>query len=75
MAYLLPRAIMVLVAWGMTCALIKNLWPAADPMVFGVAAASWAFGGIAYFAYLRRLRREIDELQRNRGYSIDRPAA
>jgi hypothetical protein len=63
MAYLLPRAVMVLIAWGMTCGLIKNLWPEADPMIFG---------GIAYFAYLRKLRREIDDLQRNRRYSADR---
>ncbi len=72
MAYLLPRAVMVLIAWGMTCGLIKNLWPEADPMIFGVAGVSWACGGIAYFAYLRKLRREIDDLQRNRRYSADR---
>ncbi len=72
MAYLLPRAILILLAWAMTCALIRNLWPGADPMIFGVAAASWIFGGTAYFAYLRKLRRQIDELQRNRGYSVDR---
>ena len=74
MAYLLPRAILILVAWGLTCALIRNMWPGADPMIFGVAGASWIFGGIGYFAYLRKLRREIDELQRNRGYSVDRSA-
>lgn len=72
MAYLLPRAFIVLVAWGMTCALIKHLWPAADPTVFCFAAASWILGGIAYFAYLRKLRRDIEELERNRRYSIDR---
>lgn len=74
MAYLLPRVLIVLIAWAMTCALIRNLWPAADPMVFGVAGASWLVGGIAYFAYLRKLKREIAELQRNRGYGVDRRA-
>ena len=74
MAYLLPRAILILAAWGATCALIRNMWPGVDPMIFGVAGASWIFGGIAYFAYLRKLRREIDELQRNRSYSVDRSA-
>ena len=72
MAYLLPRAIMVLIAWAMTCALIKNLWPEADPMVFGVAGASWVAGGVAYFAYLRKLRRDIEELERNRRFSPNR---
>jgi hypothetical protein len=74
MAYLLPRAIIVLIAWGVTCGLIKNLLPEADPMVFGVAGASWVVGAIAYFAYLRKLRRDIEELERNRGYSADRRA-
>jgi hypothetical protein len=72
MAYLLPRAVIVLVGWGLTCALIKNLWPAADPIIFGVAGMSWVLGGIAYFGYLRKLRREIEQLERNRRYSIDR---
>jgi hypothetical protein len=64
MAYLLPRAIIVLIAWVITCGLIRNLWPEADPRVFGVAGASWVMVGIAYFAYLRKLRRDIEELER-----------
>ena len=74
MAYILPRAIIVIIAWAMTCGLIKNLWPDADPMLFGVAAASWALGGIGYFAYLRKLKRDIEELERNRRLSADRTA-
>jgi hypothetical protein len=66
MGYLLPRAVFVLVAWGMSCALIKKLWPDADPMMFALAGASWAAFGAAYFAYLRRLKRDIEELERNR---------
>jgi len=67
-AYLLPRVVFVAIAWAMTCGLINQLWPEADPLNFGVAAASWACGGFAYFAYLRKLRREIADLQRNRRY-------
>ena len=73
MGYLLPRAIIVLIAWGMTCWLIKHLWPEADPKTFYVAAASWGGASVAYFAYLRRLRRESD-LQRNRPYGARRRA-
>ena len=54
MAYMLPRAIIVLIAWGLTCGLIRKFSPDADPMLFFVAGASWAGAGIAYFAYLRR---------------------
>jgi len=69
MGYLLPRALIVIIAWGMTCALIRNLWPEADSMAFGIAGATWLTGAIAYVAYQRKLRREIAELQHNRnGY-------
>jgi hypothetical protein len=64
MAYLLPRAILIVLAWGMTCALIRKLWPEADPTIFGVAGASWLVGGFAYFGYLRKLRRDIEALER-----------
>jgi hypothetical protein len=74
MTYLLPRGIIILIAWGITCGLIKSFWPEADPTVFGVAGASWVAGGIAYFAYLRKLRRDIDELERNRRYGVGRRA-
>jgi hypothetical protein len=71
MAYVLPRAILIIVAWAMTCALIKKMWPEAEPVVFGLAGASWMFGGAAYFAYLRKLRRDIEKLERARRYSIN----
>jgi len=66
MAYLLPRAVIILIGWVLTCVLIRNLWPDSDSMVFIVAGASWIVGGTAYFAYLRKLRRDIEELERNR---------
>ncbi len=74
MSYLLPRAFMVLMAWGMTCGLIKNLWRDADPMVFGIVGLLWVGGGMAYFIYLRKLRRDIAELVRTRGYSVSSTA-
>jgi hypothetical protein len=55
----------------MTCALIKKMWPEAEPVVFGLAGASSMFGGAAYFAYLRKLRRDIEKLERARRYSIN----
>jgi hypothetical protein len=75
MSYLLPRAFIVLMAWGMTCGLIKNLWRDADPMVFGIFGLMWVGGGMAYFVYLRKLRRDIAELARNRGYSVSHTAS
>jgi len=71
MTYLLPRTLFVLIAWAMTCVLIRNLWPSADPIVFGVAGVVWLLGGIAYFSYLQKLRRDIEELERRR-YGMSR---
>jgi hypothetical protein len=71
MAYLLPRIVIVLIAWGMTCGLISRLWHGTDLTIFGVAGACWAFGGIAYFAYLRKLSRDIEELERNHCYRVN----
>jgi drug/metabolite transporter (DMT)-like permease len=72
MAYLLPRAVLILVVWAMSCALIRKWWPEADAPIFVGALVCWIFGGIAYFGYLHKLRRDIAALERARGYSVDR---
>jgi hypothetical protein len=74
MTYLLTRVAIVLIAWGMTCGLIKSLWPAADPMTFLIAGASWACAGAAFFAYTRKLRRDSEQVQRGRRYGVRRSA-
>jgi hypothetical protein len=56
MAYILPRAFIVLVGWGITCGLIKNIWTSVDPKIFLIAAASWALAGLLCFGYLHKLR-------------------
>jgi hypothetical protein len=65
MSYLLPRAALVITLWGMSCTLIKHLWPPAGGVIFAIAAASWAIAATVYFAYLRKLRRDIEGLERN----------
>jgi hypothetical protein len=65
MAYLMPRAVIVLIGWGVTCWLIMNVWSKVDPMIFYVAGASWAFAGVVCFGYLHKLRREAHD-QRGR---------
>ena len=60
MGYLLPRAVIVLIAWGATC-LIMNSFTSVDPLVFYVAGGVWAFVGLICFGYLHKLRREEDE--------------
>jgi hypothetical protein len=72
MAYLLPRAVLILVMWLMSCALIRKWSPEADATVYVGALMCWIGGGIAYFGYLHKLRRDIAALERDRGYSIDR---
>jgi hypothetical protein len=60
MGYLLPRAVIVLIAWGTTC-LIMNTFTSVDPLVFYVAGGVWAFVGLISFGYLHKLRRQEDE--------------
>ena len=60
MGYMLPRAVIVLIAWGATC-LIMNSFTSVDPLVFYVAGGVWAFVGLICFGYLHKLRREEDE--------------
>ncbi|HUZ34551.1 MAG TPA: hypothetical protein VMV19_20975 [Xanthobacteraceae bacterium] len=75
MAYLLPRTLVVLIAWGMSCVAIKKLFPDVDSAMFGITGACWVTGGVAYFGYLRKLRRDIEELERNRRYGVVRAQA
>jgi hypothetical protein len=59
MGYMLPRAVIVLIAWGTTC-LIMNTFTSVDPLVFYVAGGVWAFVGLIAFGYIKKLRREED---------------
>jgi fatty acid desaturase len=59
MGYMLPRAVIVLIAWGTTC-LIINTFTSVDPLVFYVAGGVWAFVGLIAFGYINKLRREED---------------
>ena len=68
MGYLLPRAIIVLIGWGLTCVLIFKIWPEVDPMVFYIAGATWAVAGLVCFRYLYKLRREANP-HPNRSFS------
>jgi len=65
MPYILPRAFIVLIGWGITCGLINNVWSKVDPVIFYVAGASWLFAGIVCFGYLHSLRRDAHD-QRGR---------
>jgi hypothetical protein len=60
MAYILPRAVIVLIAWGTTC-LIMNTFTTIDPLVFYIAGGVWSLVGLVCFGYLHRLRSEADE--------------
>jgi hypothetical protein len=64
MAYVLPRAVIVLIAWGTTC-LIMNTFTAIDPLVFYIAGGVWSLVGLMSFSYMHGLREQAeDELVR-----------
>jgi hypothetical protein len=55
MAYILPRAVIVLIAWSTTC-LIMNTFTAIDPLVFYIAGGVWSLVGLMSFSYMHNLR-------------------
>jgi hypothetical protein len=69
MAYLLPRTILVVIAWGITCVLIRRIWPSAEIAIFAVAGATWLAAAVAYFGYSNKLRHDIAQLERALGYT------
>ena len=51
MAYLLPRAVIVLIAWGTTC-LIINIFTTVEPLLFYLAGGVWTCVGLIAFGHL-----------------------
>ena len=59
MAYILPRAVIVLMAWGTTC-LVMNTFTNIAPLVFYIAGAVWSLVGLVSFSYMHSLRDDAD---------------
>jgi hypothetical protein len=55
MGYLLPRAIIVLIAWAVT-GLVVHVYTTVDPALFCIAGVVWTMVGLACFNYLDGLR-------------------
>jgi hypothetical protein len=51
------------IGWGLTWALISMGWPQADTAVFYAAGAAWMFSAAAYLSYMRKARRELDDMR------------
>jgi len=60
MAYFIPRAIIVLLGWGLSYGLMKIVLSDESLAVFYFTGLSWALAGIVCFGYIRKLRREAD---------------
>jgi hypothetical protein len=63
MVYVLPRIIIFAIAWGISCVLISAVRPAAGFFDFCFAAVSWASTGYVYVIYMRKLRRQRQDLR------------
>ena len=59
MAYILPRAVIVLIAWSTTC-LITNAFTGIDPLVFYIAGGVWSLVGLLSFGYMHNLREQAE---------------
>jgi drug/metabolite transporter (DMT)-like permease len=58
MAYILPRAILVLLCWGLSYGLMRIVIADESLAVFYFTGLSWSLAGIVCFGYIRKLRRE-----------------
>jgi hypothetical protein len=59
MAYILPRAVIVLIAWGTTC-LVMDTFTNIAPLIFYVAGGVWSLVGLMSFSYMHGLRDDAD---------------
>jgi ferredoxin len=62
LGYALPRAVIVLIAWGTTC-LVMHFCTTVAPLIFYIAGGVWALVGLIAFGYLHSLRREDNSLR------------
>ncbi len=62
LGYTLPRAVIVLIAWGTTCLIMRSC-TTVEPLIFYIAGGVWALVGLIAFGYLHRLRSEDNSLQ------------
>jgi hypothetical protein len=65
MAYVLPRAVIVLIGWGATYFILTALSTHLTPAIIYITGISWVLAGIVCFGYLYKLRREMG-FQRHR---------
>ncbi len=63
MAYVLPRAVIVLVGWGATYFILTALSTHLVPSVVYITGVAWVLAGVGCFGYLYKLRREMGLLQ------------
>jgi hypothetical protein len=73
MAYWLPRAVIVLIAWVTTC-LTMNIVTSVDPLVFYLAGGVWAFVGLTSFSYMYKLRCDESALRMEELARFQQPA-
>ena len=73
MAYWLPRAVIVLIAWAST-AVLMNIVTSIDPLVFCLAGGVWALVGLISFNIMYKLRRQRSVLQIQELARFRRPA-
>jgi hypothetical protein len=66
MAYVLPRAVLVLLGWGATYWLLTLLSTQLPPAVVYMTGIGWALAGVVSFGYIRKLRREVDAAEGRR---------
>jgi hypothetical protein len=71
MAYVMPRAVIVLLAWGASYVILTALSTHVPSAVVYFTGVAWSLAGIACFGYLYRLR-QLAVLEHKRAVSVPR---
>lgn len=70
MAFVLPRFLVLVLLWGLTCTLMALMGPVTAAACY-LAAGCWALIGIFYLIYVRRLRLESPFMLRQQVFDYD----
>jgi hypothetical protein len=60
LAYIIPRAVLMLLCWGLTYCILTALSTHLPPAIIYFAGVMWMLAGAVGFGYLYKLRREAD---------------
>jgi hypothetical protein len=70
LAYVLPRAVIVLIGWGVMYFILTALSTHVPPAVVYMASVAWVLAGIVCFGYIYKLRHDLGTLPHQQAAAV-----